>query len=286
LVFGRRWLAVGAGAGAILALAVHVPGPMGLLLGLAPVVVALGLRLLANRLQAVAVAQWMGETTPWSWRDGTARCEIEISNLGGETGTFAALGEVFTEWRSLDEEWKTVAVVSDRAKPGIPPRPLATWAAGVVGWALALLLVAGSVRAGFRRPPSWTEHVDVWQEFVSRSLISTGEEVGHGKLSWPYRSSLIEAPLDVRGQGDFHPTAEQLTYAVARARQFLAPYDRTTVNALVAIYVPIEDGRGALMFFDGKKDAMSGKTGVLVATVPFARSWIQVGDKRAVFIEK
>lgn len=286
MVFGRRWLFAGVGAGAILALAVHVPGPMGLWLGLAPVAAALGLRLVANRLQAAAVARWVAPPVPWGWRDGTVRCEAEVNGLGREIGQPTALAAVQAEWRRLDEEWKTVATASDRAKPVIPPRPLTTWAVAAAGWALTLLLVAGSMRQGYRHPPSWTEHVEVWQEVVNRTLSPSKEGADTDKLSWPYRPSLIEAPLEMNAQGDFQPTPEQLNYALARARQLLSPYSRSTVNALVAVYVPLEDGRGALMFFDGKKDAMQGKTGALVSFVPFARSWIQVGDKRAVFIEK
>jgi hypothetical protein len=79
MVFGRRWLFAAAITGGILLLAVHAPGPMGLLLGLGPAAVAIILRLLANRHQAGVIAEQIKDAAPWGWRDGVARCGREAA---------------------------------------------------------------------------------------------------------------------------------------------------------------------------------------------------------------
>ena len=284
MVFGRRWACAAAGAGGLLLLAVHVPGPMGLMWGLVPLALALALRGLANRHQAGMVARWIRGAAPWRWRDGGARCAAEAGKLGAATGQPTALAAALREWEVVRQ---AVAAAAPDPTPLVqPPRPLATWAAVTAAWGLTLLLVVGSAWQGYRRPPSWTAHLAAWQEAIDRSRAPTAEELRNVKLSWPYRPSLIEAPFEVKVQAEFHPTPEQLTEAAGRARQQLERYDPQTINALTAVYLPIADQKGALMLFDGRKNALQGTTGVLIDYVPLAKTWIQIGEKRAVFIEK
>ncbi|MCX6951997.1 MAG: hypothetical protein NTV51_07505 [Verrucomicrobia bacterium] len=286
MVFGRRWLFAAAGIGGILLLAVHVPGPTGVLLGLTPIVLALGLRLLTNREQAVSVGRWIAETTPWAWRDGIGRCETELRRLAIATGQPTTLAAATAELKRICAEVKTVAIPADEVRLNFPPRQAATWAAVAAGWVLGVLLAVGSVRQGIRHPPSLAMHLTAWRQIVSPPHAPTAEELRNAKLKWPYRRSLIEEPFEITVQGQFHPTPEQLHYAEARARQQLANYIPETIDTLVAIYVPVDDTHGALMLFDGRKNAMQGNNGVLINYLPFAKQWIGIGDQRALFIER
>ena len=85
-------------------------------------------------------------------------------------------------------------------------------------------------------------------------------------------------------QGKFEPTPEQLRAASELGRAQVALYKPETITTQTAVYVPIDDQHGAPMLFDGKKGALSGNKGVLVNGVPLAKSWIQIGDQRALFI--
>ena len=105
-------------------------------------------------------------------------------------------------------------------------------------------------------------------------------------MKWPYRLSLVEPPFELKIHGRFTPNGEHLKYFFGRAHQQLAPYDPATIGALAATYAPIDDQEGALIFFDGCKNTVRGNKGVLIQYLPLARSWIQVGDVRALFIEK
>jgi|GEM_PF-1292357 len=286
ILFGRGWLVAAGSTGVIFLLAVHLPGPKGVMLGLAPLLVAVGLRGLVNRVQADAVARWVPTAKPWGWRDATGRCVREANALGGAMGLPPTLHTVLTELKEICGEVKQLEKAGEKFAFEIPPRPTGTWVVTVLGWLLALLLLVGSAGYGYRRPPVWSAHFAAWREALSRPQESASEQLKNSKLKWPYRLSLVEPPFEMKIHGQFTPNGEQLKYVLGRAHQQLAPYNPETIDALTAIYVPIDDQAGALMFFDGNKNAMRGNKGVLITYLPLAKSWIQVGDVRALFIEK
>ena len=54
----------------------------------------------------------------------------------------------------------------------------------------------------------------------------------------------------------------------------------------MAIYVPLDGTNGGLLLYDGKKGAFMGRNGVLINFVPMPKMWMQIGEQRALFIEK
>jgi hypothetical protein len=84
----------------------------------------------------------------------------------------------------------------------------------------------------------------------------------------------------------FIPDAEQTKYATERARDLVKGYKPETIDSPVVIYVPLEGSNGALLFYDGRKGAFIGRTGVRINYVPLPKMWMQIGDQRYIFIEK
>ncbi len=283
VVFGRGWIAVLAGSGALGLLAVHVPGPSGAALGLGPVLLAVALRLAANRLQADVVARLMPELPRWRWHDAARRCAVEAAALGRTSNKSVHLPTALAEHVRVTAEIRSISVAADKVRPEAPHRPFATWAITGLGWILALALLVGSVVQGVRHPPSWTAHVVAWQKSLAlKAAVETEQRVL--RISWPFKPLLSEEPFTLGVQGDFEPTAEQLRYARERADQLIAPYEPKTIDATIVIFVPLGDKAGGALFFDGKKNTFIGTKGVLIPSAPLARSWVQIGDKRVVYI--
>lgn len=218
------------------------------------------------------------------WRDGLVRCETELATLATKTGQAASSAAATAALASLREEIKTIAVAGDPMPPDLAPRHLGTWAAGVAGWILAVVLMVGSAWQGVRKPPAWSAHGSAWKHALMSERALAEEARINSLLAWPYRASLVDEPYEVRVQGKFEPTPEQLRAASELGRAQVALYKPETITTQTAVYVPIDDQHGALMLFDRKKDALSGNKGVLVNGVPLAKSWIQIGDQRALFI--
>ena len=184
----------------------------------------------------------------------------------------------------IANETLPVAVAGDPMPPDLAPRHLGTWAAGVAGWILAVVLMVGSAWQGVRKPPAWSAHGSAWKHALMSERALAEEARINSLLAWPYRASLVDEPYEVRVQGKFEPTPEQLRAAAELGRAQVALYKPETITTQTAVYVPIDDQHGALMLFDRKKDALSGNKGVLVNGVSLAKSWIQIGDQRALFI--
>ncbi len=287
LLFSPRWKLTAAWLTIVLLLAVHVPGPAGVALGLVPVIALLLLRLGAWRWQMRLVGHWAGDVQPWTWRDSAGRCDAEGARLADQRGLPATRVGVVAGLQRIDREIKELRGPEAAAPVAWPPLHLATWGATLASWLAVALLSVGSVWRGIEHPPVWTAHLTSWQHLFSPSKEKEEkpEDPKDVKISWPYKLPL-DVPFEITVQGAFTPTGKQTEAAVARGRQLVAPYKPETINAYVAIYVPIADGQGGLLLFIGNKGVMMGHNGVLINFVPMAKMWLQIGDQRAIFIEK
>ena len=286
MIFGRRWFRVAAGLCGVFLLAVHVPGHLGVALGLAPLAVAIGLRLLANRLQAGTVARWAAGAKPWGWRDAIRRCDAEANALSLATAQPGGQAAALAEFVRTSDEVKRIVKTEDNAHLQLAPCPVATWAAVVVGWLLVLSLVMGSGWYGFRQPPSWQAHASAWAQVFARPAEAAIAEAEHSRISWPYRPSVIEEPLEIPRRETFAPTAEQQQLALARGRQLVASYKRETIDALIAVMVSLENHGRGIVLYDGRKDALVAGAGVRIDFVPNGKTWLGIEGKRVLFIEK
>jgi hypothetical protein len=286
LLFGRWWLLAAGWLALLLALAVHRPGWEGVALGLLPVVGLAALRFGANRGQARIVRRWAPEAGAWTWRDGRERSRAESARLAALHGLPDSLPAAERLHRQIEQEMKSLA----RPDPVEPlpraPRQWFSWLAVAASWLAAAGLTAGSAWRVVRQPPSLAAHRAAWQALlpVSRPDESPAKAT-EVKISWPYREPL-DPPYEITVQGAFTPTGAQLAAAIARGRTLVQGYKPETITDYIAIYVPLEGGDGGLLLFDGRRGAMMGRNGVRINFVPFAKSWLQIGDQRAVFIER
>lgn len=281
VIFGARWALVVAAVAIVAALAVHVPGPLGVLLGSGPLVILVGLRVLLNRWQARLVRRWTGET--WTWRDGAGRCRreqgalVEREHLPGlETGVRQALAEIEQRRATLLGSGRSAALPH-------PPRQLTTWAGALLVWLLLLGIAAGSGWRTVRRPPDWAAHVASWQGFAGQD--EDDREPADPRMSWPYRMPL-QPDLKLSTAEVFAVTGDQEDQALARGRQLAGNYRPDTVTSLIAVYVPVDDRHGCLLLYDARKDKLVSQKGTVLNFVPMSRSWLLLEDEMVLFIEK
>jgi serine/threonine protein kinase len=289
LVFGQRWLIIGTWITMMLFVAVHQPGPLGLALGLVPFGLIALLRLGSHQLLSRQVKAWSVAARPWGWDNHFTRCQEEISQLIKTYGLPATLAETSAMFDRVTRER------ADLLKPG-PCPPLAQpasqagiWTVSLLGWILALAVVVGSIGLAVKTHPSLTAHKKAWQAYLpdptKEKPKEKVKEIPVSQISWPYRPPM-EAPLDIIARGAFNPDSAQSNFATERAHEQLKGYKPDTINSLVAIYVPLDGTNGGLLLYDGKKGAFMGRNGVLINFVPMPKMWMQIGEQRALFIEK
>ncbi|MBI2516698.1 MAG: hypothetical protein HYV95_07250 [Opitutae bacterium] len=285
LLFGRRWLLAAGWLALVLTLAVHEPGLGGVALGLLPVGALALLRLGAGWWQARVVRKWAPGADAWTWRAGRERCRTEAASFAGQHGLPDTLGAATKLFGELGGEMKALARPEPVDPLPRPPRHAVGWLAVGLSWVLAAGLVAGSAWRAARHPPSWVAHQAAWRALLPARPAPETPPAGDVKISWPYREPL-ETPFEITVQGAFTPTGAQLAAAIARGRGFVQGYKPETITSYIAIYVPLEGDKGGLLLFDGKRGVMMGRNGVLINFVPLTKTWMQIGDQRALFIEK
>jgi len=132
-----------------------------------------------------------------------------------------------------------------------------------------------------------TAHVKVWENLFTSAPKEKvkPKEPPTTQISWPYRAPK-ETPFEIVTHGPFNPDSAQSKYASERAQALLKAYKPETIDSLIAVYVPTEGANGGLLLYDGKKAAFMGRNGVLINFVPLPKMWMEIGDQRALFIEK
>ena len=286
-LFGGRWFLIVAGLVLLSLLAVHVPGPWGVALGLVPLVILAGARLALNRWQAALVKAWSPASAPWDWRAGPGRSARELSTMTGKPGMPPTLAGAKSALKRVTAELSQLAEANQPAQ-SLPraPRHAATWAVVAFGWLVVLGLAAGSISRGLVHPPTWSAHVTAWQKTMEKERRAKPVSPPDQRISWPYKVPADAAEITLRGA--FTPTDEQAAAAIRRGKAQVSPFKPETISSLVAIYVPLgagQGGRHGLVLFDGKKGTLLGRAGVIIDFMPFARTGMQIGDQQAFFIE-
>lgn len=283
LLFGTRWWLGAVWFLLVGLLAMHQPGPWGVVLGLLPVGLMLLVRSGANRWQAEGVRRWAPEAGPWRWLDGAERCLAEAGRLAQAHG----LPEESRAARSLLAQLRRE--IAELAEPGAPVKITAppwhgmTWAGSVGCWLLVALLTVGSLWRAVDHRPSWSAHRTAWVKTFGHAPAPPLPDA-ETKISWPYKKPT--ECIEVSVQGAFTPTAAQEARAKARLAQLVAPYKPETIRGLVAIYVPLENDDIGLALFDARKGTMLGRTGVRTNFMPYPKMWMQIGEETVLFIAK
>ncbi len=286
LLFGSRWPILAGSLTVVLLLAVHVPGPAGLALGLVPFAALAALRFGLHRWQAHLVRQWTNARS-WTWRDRIPRCRAEVNQLNGGNAGPATSTAIAAKLRDINREITRLAPPDPHPTVPWPPRHWGVWLAAIASWLALLLLGAGSVWRGLKHPPSWTAHTAAWHKAFHPEKNEKAVSPEDLKLAWPYKLQRNSPfpPLEIRVEGGFEPTAEQQAAATIRAHQELDRYKKETIDTLVAIHVPLEGDVVGLLLYDGRKGAFLGRKGVVIKFIPFAKQWLKIGDQYAIFVE-
>lgn len=282
LLFGRHWITAIAAVALIAAVAVHVPGPWGAVLGFGPVVMLVGLRLALWRWHQQLEAAWVKAEAPWSWRDGPDRCQREIRALVEQERLPGLESAVITALATVDQRLKELNAGQAVPATRRPPRQWATWAAALFVWMLLCGIAAGSGWRWVKHPPDFVAQAEAWGSFLH---LGAKPKPFDPRISWPYRVAL-KPDLMLSTAEVFEATAAQEEAAVERGRHLTANYRPDTITSLVAIYVPLDDGRGGILLFDPRKGKILGKKGPVLNFAPMPRSWLSLEDQMILFIQK
>ena len=286
VVFGSVWqLVIGALIGFI-AVATLFPGPLGLMAAVLPGLILVALRLGSNGLQARAAVQFSPGRAPWRWTDTAGRADGEAVALGLAQSEPSNLAEVSRALAQVDTEIATLS-----AKTGAnatTPRigHVATRAAGLVGWALSAVILLGAVALALKRPVSAKDHGVAWKRALGVTPPAPVPKKPAEKISWPFKRSALTAPFDITTDGAFTPSAEQTAAALARARELIDDYFAASITTELAIFVPLEDQVGGVLFYDPPRGKFTSPKGVVITFPLFPRSWVNIEDKTVFFLDR
>lgn len=288
MLFGSRWPILAGSLTIVLLLAVHVPGPLGIALGLVPFTALAAVRLGLNRWQALLTRQWAPHAKPWQWRDSIPRCQLEAKALAETHGLPVSATEITKTLTQLNRDIVTLAKPDTHPIVPLPPRHLEAWAATALSWVALVGLATGSVWRGVHHPPSWVAHTAAWQETFHPKKPEVPVPPQDQKISWPYKLQLNSPfpPLELKVDGVFEPTSDQFKAALNRAQQLTHPYKPETIDALIAIHTQLPEDRVGLLLYDGQKHTFMARNGVVIKFTPNPKQWLKVGDKFAIYIEK
>ena len=101
------------------------------------------------------------------------------------------------------------------------------------------------------------------------------------QMSWTY--SKISDAQHVTIIDEINATPEQIDAALQAGQAAAKPYRASTISGLLAVQVPMDGGIG-LMLYDGQNAKVSDKHVFKIGYVPLARTWLQLGDHRAIYL--
>ncbi|HEY9155491.1 MAG TPA: hypothetical protein VIM69_10190, partial [Opitutaceae bacterium] len=101
------------------------------------------------------------------------------------------------------------------------------------------------------------------------------------QMSWSF--TRVDDVKNVTIVDELDATPEQTEAALVAGQAAAKPYRPSTINGLIAVQVPMEDGVG-LMLYDGQGAKVSDKHVYKIGYVPLARTWLQLGEHRAIYL--
>ncbi len=101
------------------------------------------------------------------------------------------------------------------------------------------------------------------------------------KIAWGFK--LKGNPQSVRVRKVESADMSQVTTAEEMAKMMLDRFKPDTIDAIIAVQVPVESGVG-LMFYDGASGKLTGRDVVVINHVPLPRTWLEVGESRVFFL--
>ena len=259
--------------------------------------------------------------SPWTLRSGWPRCRAEALAIL-KADSLPGPGEVMKLLDQANADIVKLVLDPAPKQISPPPSFKDTQIVALVSWVLVLALSVGTVLYGVRHPPkmppvkwSWITHLwssseqasGVATDDKSKSKLSTEQVPTAGvksiqntldelrrakleaskkdepvvKISWPFKTPKEARSMRIQESPVALP--EQLAVAEEMAQLLTDHYDPKTINAIIAVQVPVEKGVG-LMLYDGRTGKITDKKVYTVGFVPFTKSWLEIDSKMVIYI--
>ena len=277
--FGRIWWLILAWGGFALIIIIIKPGPLWLVLGCLPALVAIGVRYgLVMQLQPILGIHYP-KSRAWRFLDGPARCTEAIA---GRRDALRSLKDLTLLLRNTNQEIsgiKSLQPLPAQVPP--PPRFSGLYLASALSWVLFSGLLLACVWQIRVKPPSlkafrlaWTSHAPA----TAIALSETAEDPEPETLiPWNYRTPSEAKQLIPQSSRQASP--HEIQVACERGRAMLARFKPESVSDPILVQLPSEKGF-LFAIYDRRKDALSFRNLIVLTYNPMPRSWLQIEDRK------
>jgi len=257
---------------------------------------------------------------PWTLRSGWAQCRDEAAIIL-KPDSVPGLKDVIKLLNETNAEIAKLVLDPTPEQVPLPPRFKDTQIVAWASWALVLALSVGTVLYGVRHQPKipqirwdWIARIVSSPEeppIVEKNTVKPSAEVTSAggaknvletlaelrlakreakekdepvvRMSWPFKTPLEARILNVLQR----PVASSAQLAVAEemAQLVVDHYDPKTINAIIAVQVPVEKDVG-LMLYDGRTGKITDKKVYTTGFVPFAKSWLEIDAKKVIYLDR
>lgn len=284
--FGHMsWLVAGWGA-ALVTVTIASPGPVMLGLALLPVLLAFGMRFgmgarIDHHLRIMEI-----NARRWHFLDGPSRCkrELEASDL-----VLRTTEELRHMLEDINRELTSLRQLEPPPSPvSSPPRLRLVWWSSIASWILLFLIFGLCFRELRLHPPTWDRFREAWTfgESTEGNDSHGSTSVTHSTskpilLPWPFTTPQEARSVSPKAVVD--ATQEQMRMAIEIGNRLTKEYNRSSIDALIAVQIP-SDTTIAFMLYDARKKQVVNKTAFILHYVPLPRTWIDLGGKKAIVL--
>lgn len=279
----------------------------------------LGLRFVISAHIARQAREIDPAATPWNWHLGPTQCMIEAQRCFPEANLLSNTG-LEQRLMGIDVEARTLQASGFRPALASVPQLTGLAAGLVVGVLCATGFTLQSVRSWSERDhsrlvwlpqrlqaeparpaavaagePNKSNEISVGElpglteEMIQKLAKGEFEVVNDGfgrrlrgpLVKWENFSPTKVAPLPVRAKQDSTPI--QQAYAKVSAELLLMPYARNSVNAFIAVRVPVDGGVG-LMVFNGRERRLADNQAFALHQEPADHTWYQIEQRRVIYL--
>ncbi len=284
-------------------------------------IAALGLRILWCGFHRVKLQQRLQLKRPWTLRSGWLRCHTEAL-MALKTDFAPGPRALIRLLHETNEEISRLTLDPPAKAIPLPPRFRDTQIVALASWLFVVLLSGGTVGYAIKHPPKfptaeWERVKRLWtsseedpsatkeekaapklsveqtsvgavksiqatlEELRRAKKKSAEQEVPEIKISWPFKTPMEALVVRIHESATALP--EQIAVAEEMAQLLVDRYDPKTINATIAVQVPVAKEVG-LMLYDGRTGKISDRKVYTIGYVPFARSWLELDSQKAIFL--
>jgi len=322
LVFGRLRLLLPVWCLLAAAVAVVGQNRLAYALALLCPLAVLGVRIVYCRRHRAKVQHRLHPERPWALRSGWTHCRVEaLSVLKADSapGPRALLRLL----KETNEEIAKLTLTSVPRPISLPVGFRDTQLVALASWFVLLVIGGSSVWYGVHHPPKlptikWSQISSLWSSGeengndaakTEKSAVKVSvahipatsmksiqnkleamrrakreaekEPAAEIKVSWPFKTPTTALVVRIHESAPALP--EQMEVAQEMAQLQVDRYDPVTINADIAVQVPVVKGVG-IMLVEGRTGKIADRKVYTIGYVPFARTWLEVDSKKAIFL--